>query len=249
MKLPQRLVSGTGDQTTNLRVGGSNPSERANHLNDLEADGADDRPTLDFCGPHADPRESNSRPYWPFRSARPRQQITHRAVVPSPVRICCPLVAPWEAIEMGLEVETVKRSDRRKPVANYVREHKGRDWEEWLQTHRIELNAMTTPQLIEWLDEKLAPYEGKLIPPNDVLTTELTERIEEKVRAATTERILREAGFERQVAKTIAAIKMPSAADVVTGIKKLFEKTPDREWRDYIEARAAALTKDEDVDR
>jgi hypothetical protein len=36
------------------------------------------------------------------------------------------------------------------------------DWEEWLQTHRIELNAMTTPQLIEWLDEKLAPYEGKL---------------------------------------------------------------------------------------
>jgi hypothetical protein len=117
-----------------------------------------------------------------------------------------------------------------------VREHKGRDWEEWLQTHRIELNAMTTPQLIEWLDEKLAPYEGKLIPPDDVLTTELTERIEEKVRAAVTERLLREGGLERRVAKAIAKVKMPSAAALVKGIEKLFKREPDLEWRDHIEA-------------
>jgi hypothetical protein len=142
---------------------------------------------------------------------------------------------PWEAIEMGLEVETLKQGERRKPVADYVREREDRDWEEWLQTHRIELNAMTTPRLIEWLDEKLTTYEGKLIPPNDVLTTELTERIEAKVRAAVTERILREAGLERQVAKAIAKIKMPSAAALVKGIEKLFKQEPDREWRDHIE--------------
>jgi hypothetical protein len=40
---------------------------------------------------------------------------------------------------------------------------KGRDWEEWLQTHRVELNAMTTPQFIEWLDRKMAEHgDGKL---------------------------------------------------------------------------------------
>ena len=37
---------------------------------------------------------------------------------------------------------------------------------DWLQTNRVELNAMTTPQLIEWLDEKMAEHgDGKLIPP------------------------------------------------------------------------------------
>ena len=29
---------------------------------------------------------------------------------------------PWEAIEMGLEVEDVERGDKRKPVADYVLE-------------------------------------------------------------------------------------------------------------------------------
>ena len=59
---------------------------------------------------------------------------------------------PWEAQEMGLGVEDVEEGKKRKAVADYVRkydeengEENGEDWEEWLQTHRIELNAMTTP--------------------------------------------------------------------------------------------------------
>ena len=67
---------------------------------------------------------------------------------------------PWEAIAMGLEVEDVEEGERRKPVADYVLEREDAlptaDWEEWLQTHRVELNAMTTPQFIEWLDGKMA---------------------------------------------------------------------------------------------
>jgi hypothetical protein len=76
---------------------------------------------------------------------------------------------PWEAISMGLEVETVEVGKQRKAVADYVRERDDRDWEEWLQSHRVELNAMTTPEFIEWLDRKLAGHDGKLIPPDDVL--------------------------------------------------------------------------------
>jgi hypothetical protein len=145
---------------------------------------------------------------------------------------------PWEAIEAELEVETVKRGKKRKPVANYVRERDdGEDWEEWSQEHRVELNAMTTPQFIEWLDGKMAKH-GKLIPPPDVLAAELNARIENKVRAAVTERILREAGFEDQVAAAIAKIKKPSAAVLAKGIKQLFKREPDREWRDHIEAEA-----------
>ena len=87
---------------------------------------------------------------------------------------------PWEAIESGLEVEDVEAGKTTsKAVAEYVLEREdGDDWEEWLQTHRVELNAMTTPEFIEWLDDKMAEHDGKLIPPADVLEKELAELIE-----------------------------------------------------------------------
>ena len=150
---------------------------------------------------------------------------------------------------MGLEVETVKRGKNRKPVADYIRNRRdrsptGETWEEWLQTHRIELNAMTTPQFIAWLDQKMAAHgSGKLIPPPDVLEAELAKRIESKVRAAHTERILREAGLDGQVAATIAAIKQPNAGTLARDTKKLFKQDLSREWRDHIEAVAKFLTK------
>jgi hypothetical protein len=109
----------------------------------------------------------------------------------------------------------------------------GTTWEEWLQTHRVELNALTTPQFIAWLDGKMAGYD-KLIPPPDVLNAELVAEIEAKVRAELTERILREAGFERQVADSVAATKKPNAATIAKGIKRLFKQEPTSEWRDHI---------------
>ena len=156
---------------------------------------------------------------------------------------------PWEAVENGLDVEDVEvnEDDKRKPVADYVRERTdaapdGESWEEWLQNHRVELNVMTTPEFIEWLDGKMADYNGKLVPPSDVLEKELAERIERKVRATVTERILREAGFENQVAEALAAIEKPNGEALAEGIEDLFEKEPDREWRDHIEAEAKKRT-------
>jgi Topoisomerase 6 subunit A/Spo11, Toprim domain len=152
---------------------------------------------------------------------------------------------PWEAIEMGLEVEDVEIGKKRKPVADYVLDREdlapnGTSWEEWLQTHRIELNAMTTPQFIEWLDGKLAAY-GKLVPPPDVLEAGLHERIEDKVRATITERILREANIDAQVAAALAKIETPDADTLAEGIVQLFGAKPDAEWRDHIEAVAIEL--------
>ena len=51
---------------------------------------------------------------------------------------------------------------------------------------------MTTPQLIEWLDEKMETYgSGKLIPPPAVLEEDLKTRVEGKIRSEITERIVR----------------------------------------------------------
>jgi Topoisomerase 6 subunit A/Spo11, Toprim domain len=150
---------------------------------------------------------------------------------------------PWEALEMGLEVEGVEEKDRRKAVANYVLDHEG-EWEEWLQTRRVELNAMTTPQFIEWLDSQMEAHDtSKLIPPADVLEDELAGRIEAKVRADITERILREAGLDDQVAEAIAEIEKPTAATLEQGIRRLFKREPDREWRDHIEVVAQKMAR------
>jgi len=70
---------------------------------------------------------------------------------------------------------------------------------------------MSTPEFIAWLDGKMAGYD-KLVPPGDVLTAELNKSVEAKVRAAITERVLREAGFEDQVAAAIAAINIEKIA-------------------------------------
>ena len=143
---------------------------------------------------------------------------------------------PWQAIEMGLEIETLEEKERTKPVAYYVHDQDG-DWVNWLQINRVELNAMTTPQLIEWLDAKMAEYgDGKLIPPGEVLEQELAVQTERKVRADITERVLREAGLDDQVTAAIAAIKTPGGAALARDIKRLFKREPDAEWRKHIEA-------------
>jgi hypothetical protein len=140
-----------------------------------------------------------------------------------------------QAVEIGLEVETIEAKYRRKAVADYVAAQDG-DWEEWLQTHRTELNAMTTPQLIEWLDEKMETYgSGKLIPPPAVLEEQLKTRVEGKVRSEITERILREADLDAQVDAAIAAIELPDGVALASGVQRMFEGQPDAEWRAHIE--------------
>jgi hypothetical protein len=146
---------------------------------------------------------------------------------------------PWEAVAMGLEVETVEANERGKPVADYVGLYEGddNDWDEWLQTHRVELNAMTTPELIEWLDDKMEAYgSGKLIPPTEVLEDTFMTVAEERLRAQITERILREADLDGQVAEAVAALDPPDGEALRRDIENGFADDPEAEWRDIIEA-------------
>src|SRR5262249_22383968 len=149
---------------------------------------------------------------------------------------------PWEAIAMGLEVEEIEQAKMRRAVADYVlkrtdRAPDGTEWEEWLQTHRIELNAMTTPELITWLDRKMAEHStGKLIPPPAMIAAELKQLLKTRLRELIMERILREAGLDRQVEEGFTAIKLPRHDTLIKGITKMFKRAPEREWRDHIDA-------------
>jgi hypothetical protein len=141
---------------------------------------------------------------------------------------------PWEALAMGLEVETIEADDKKRAVADYVSERRDRDWDDWLQTHRVELNAMTTPAFIAWLDGKMAGHDGKLIPPGEVLLGEFDACIESVIRKEITARILREAGLEDQIAAAVAAVERPTANALAGIIQQGFERAPETQWRDHI---------------
>jgi hypothetical protein len=116
----------------------------------------------------------------------------------------------------------------------------GISWERWLRRHRVELNAMTTPQFIAWLDAKMAEHgAGKLIPPENAIKAELEAKLKAKVTNAVTERILREANAEHQIKETLASIKRPSGASLFRDIKAMFEREPEKEWRALIDAKVA----------
>ena len=102
---------------------------------------------------------------------------------------------------------------------------------------------MTTPELIEWLDEKMEEHgDGKLIPPDHVLVQELEAETEKRLRAKITERILREADLDGQVAAALAAISMPDGDTLEQGIEEMFEDEPKADWRAHIKTVADDLT-------
>jgi hypothetical protein len=81
---------------------------------------------------------------------------------------------PWEAIAMGLEVERFEKSPKHRAVGAYVRERTdlapdGTTWETWLQTHRVELNAMRSRDFIAWVDGKMVDLPGKVVPADEVV--------------------------------------------------------------------------------
>jgi hypothetical protein len=165
--------------------------------------------------------------------ARPRRRI----------RIINLGLEPWEAIKMGLEVESFKRRERHAPVASYVRERpNGAQWGEWLQTKRVELNMMTTPQFLAWLDAKMAEHDSmKVVPPDEILSTAVHEQLTEHLRRIITERILKEAGVDEQIANVMQGVSLPSGQDLATGVRKWLSEHRDAPWHNYVDKIAAEL--------
>lgn len=148
---------------------------------------------------------------------------------------------PWEALEMGLEVENVADSDRRRPVAGYVERnpispksygYDNYDWESWLQEYRVELNAMTTPQFLEWLESKMEAYGvGKVVPTEEVLQSTYVETQEALVRSKLLESVLSEVGFEEMVANAVN--ELGSAGDLselVDNVRKGLTDNMEAHW-------------------
>jgi hypothetical protein len=106
---------------------------------------------------------------------------------------------PAEARGMGLQVEPVEKGHT-KAVADYISDNDRL----WLQSKRVELNAMTTPDFLDWLDRKFAPYAGKVIPPTDVLGDQLREDVWNELDQKIAADILEEARHRERVDEAFA---------------------------------------------
>lgn len=143
---------------------------------------------------------------------------------------------PLEGLEMGLEPEKVIRKDenKRRPTADYV----SSDCANWLQNNRIELNAMSTPIFLQWLDDKMEKYGlGKMIPPDSILAQELHEKAREKLKQDITDKILKEQDANGQIERAFEKL-MPvlneKAKELAKDVTEDMAKKSDQSWRDPV---------------
>ncbi|MCL6612534.1 MAG: ATP-binding protein [Peptococcaceae bacterium] len=136
-----------------------------------------------------------------------------------------------EGLKMDLPPEKVERKNKKRkiPVADYVNEY----WKKWLQSYRIELNAMSTPQFLQWLDHKMEQYgNGKLIPPDQVMADKLKDSAISRIKEKVKEKILSEAGYEERVQKSIH--HMTPVIEMVDNlrdiVKKSLQEVPENQW-------------------
>lgn len=152
---------------------------------------------------------------------------------------------PEEALNMGLPPERLDENKRGRPVADYV----PAKWREWLQDYRVELNAMTTPQFLEWLDSKVDEYgNGKLIPPSDVLRDELEEVTRKELRDQIEEDVLKEAMVDEQVEEALQALRPQITTlngRLTKQVRLSLKETPEDSWRAPISRMASELIKSE----
>ncbi|MFC7461040.1 hypothetical protein [Hydrogenophaga defluvii] len=154
---------------------------------------------------------------------------------------------PWEAVDMDLQVErfraenaSSKRGERRLPVADYVPQQ----WEEWLQSQRVELNAMSSPQFIEWLDGKFEQYSDKVVPPSPVLSDAFGQATQASVKRMLAARILEEAGFDQKVEALVREARTQATAlDLNQIVRQGLKTAPQARWDHPLEVQADALAR------
>lgn len=153
---------------------------------------------------------------------------------------------PWEAVKLRLEVEhfTAKKPPA---VARYVRRYSDEnvddtDWVSWLRGQRVELNSMTSPAFLAWLDSKMKPYvkQGKLVPPHQILTERLKSFTSAALRREISAQILAEQGFEDKVTQ---AMEEQDLAIDAKEVREALRRNPAQHWSEVVREKAGEMVR------
>ncbi len=159
---------------------------------------------------------------------------------------------PWEAIAMGLQKEEFERRRGKVPVAEYIGWHEAIDnddhggswWKRWLQTQRVELNSMTSPQFVAWMEAKMEEHNiGKVIPPVEVLQHHVRERVESVVRENLAAKLLREGNLDGLVQEELIKLRpVVEALDVRDTVRAGLRASPKHTWSSPLEGAVEQIT-------
>lgn len=146
---------------------------------------------------------------------------------------------PDEAVAMHLPVEP--RDARSVPLAMGI----APDHREWLRSKRVELNAMSPPRLVKWLDEKMAKCGlGKVVPPEQVMTDHLAAETRHLVEEHVRDAILRESGFEQHVNRSLSDLspRLDSLArSIDIDVRRALKREPTLHWAAAVDREAARV--------
>ena len=114
---------------------------------------------------------------------------------------------------------------------------------------RVELNAMTSGQLISWLEGRLGDLglQTKVLPPEDVVKDELNDTIDSKL-DDDVKQMVKEA-IEELLGATIPDIEkeakekigLPESSGYYEELKQFLDGCPAEYWRDWISDKATEL--------
>ncbi len=72
----------------------------------------------------------------------------------------------------------------------------------------MELNAMSTPQFLAWLEGKIQLYDkGKVIPPENITLESLENSLQDKLGQKIAAEILEQNHYDAQVAEAVRQVK------------------------------------------
>lgn len=114
-----------------------------------------------------------------------------------------------------------------------------------LRSNRIELNAMSTPQFIQWLNDKMEIWgQSKLIPPQEVLIDKLQSDVINNLEDVITEEILKDAGLAKLVDEAYKQLEKDIINSKITiYVEQELKKTPINSWRKPVAQMAKEIIK------
>lgn len=174
-------------------------------------------------------------------------EVLQRALEACGVKVINLGLDPAEAREMGLTVEPVKRKmNKRVPVADYIPDYD----KEWLQKNRCEINALTTPQLIERLTTKFTDHyltmkiSPKVIPPAKVVTARLEQETQAAIERRILDEVMKAANIPGRVQAEFAKVKRQvkvAAKALARDLPQRLSSTPVAHWTSVVITEAAGI--------
>jgi len=135
-----------------------------------------------------------------------------------------------DALAMGLEAEPVPQDDLYKwrKRANTLRRHGATEAEiEFLRDERIELNAMSSPQLVEFVERKLTEHSVKKLVPDDQILDQQARRV---IKARLTQEVL--AAAENNIEQQTQTAALPE--DFRQQVEHILDEHPEMPWDEAV---------------